>query len=103
MAFGESWIISVMMRFTSNGSRVMSELATDAQAAESKVDRVTAAMTRLRNASTTCSRIRAGAQGTAPTHWDALFWIVSDAQGLAKMLYGLASANAMQSAGRRAS
>jgi hypothetical protein len=23
MAFGESWIISVMMRFTSNGSRVM--------------------------------------------------------------------------------
>ncbi len=52
MAFGESWLISVMMRFTSNGARVMNELATGAQAAESKVDRVTAAMTRLRNAST---------------------------------------------------
>ena len=52
MAFGESWLISVMMRFTSNGARVMNELATGAQAAEAKVDRVTAAMTRLRNAST---------------------------------------------------
>jgi hypothetical protein len=25
MAFGESWLISVMMRFSSNGMRVMNE------------------------------------------------------------------------------
>jgi hypothetical protein len=52
MAFGESWLISVMMRFTSNGARVMNEMATAAQTAETRVDRVTAAMTRLRDAST---------------------------------------------------
>jgi hypothetical protein len=52
MAFGESWLISVMMRFTSNGARIMNELATQADVAAGKVDRITAAMTRLRNAST---------------------------------------------------
>jgi hypothetical protein len=55
MAFGESWLISVMMRFTSNGARVMNEMATAAQTAETRVDRVTAAMTRLRDASTTAA------------------------------------------------
>lgn len=52
MAFGEAWLISVMMRFTSNGARVMNEMATAAQTAETRVDRVSAAMVRLRDAST---------------------------------------------------
>jgi len=49
MAFGESWLISVMMRFTSNGARVLNEMATAAQTAETRVHRVTAAMTRLQH------------------------------------------------------
>jgi hypothetical protein len=41
-----------MMRFTSNGARIMNELATNADVAAGKVDRITAAVSRLRNAST---------------------------------------------------
>lgn len=38
MAFGESWLISVMMRFVSNGSRVMNEIANVTGSANARID-----------------------------------------------------------------
>ena len=38
MAFGESWLISVMMRFASNGARVMNEIDSAVGGANSRVD-----------------------------------------------------------------
>jgi hypothetical protein len=38
MAFGESWMISIMMRFASNGSQVMNEIANVTGSANARID-----------------------------------------------------------------
>jgi hypothetical protein len=52
VAFGDSWLISVMLRFSSNGAQVLRGMNQQLGAVEGRVDRVTAAMNRL-NAATT--------------------------------------------------
>jgi hypothetical protein len=78
MAFGESWLISVMMRFTSNGSRVMREVAIATRAANAavdaqtaKVNRATAAMERFRTTTVGLGTSIAGAFALAGAAIDA--------------------------------
>jgi hypothetical protein len=60
MGFGDSWLISVLMRFSGNGAQYMNQLGGAAGQAAGKVDRITAAMTRLRNATTMIAGAMAG-------------------------------------------
>jgi hypothetical protein len=78
MGFGESWMISVMMRFTSNGSRVMREVAIATRAANAavdaqtaKVNRATAAMERFRTTTVGLGTSIAGAFAMAGAAVDA--------------------------------
>ena len=97
MAFGESWLISVMMRFTSNGSRIMNELGNSASKANAildthtkKVNAATAAWERFSVASVKAGTMFAG--GFAATGAAAIVYGINQAAKLELAMTGVYAA-----------